>query len=90
VVVETGLDRGDVVLTVTDDGPGLGAVDPDALFERFYRADEARTPDGTQGGTGLGLSIVRALAQAHGGSATAENGPSGGARFTVRLPQELE
>ncbi|MDE3004371.1 MAG: ATP-binding protein [Gemmatimonadota bacterium] len=88
VVVATGLDQGDVVLTVADDGPGLGAADPDALFERFYRADAARTPDGTEGGTGLGLSIVRALAQAHGGSATAENAPSGGARFTVRLPQD--
>lgn len=88
VVVETSLDQGDVVLTVADDGPGLGAADPDALFERFYRADEARTPDGTQGGTGLGLSIVRALAQAHGGTATAENDPSGGARFTVRLRQD--
>ena len=88
VVIDIGLDQGDVVLTVVDDGPGLGAVDPDALFERFYRADMARTPDGTQGGTGLGLSIVRALAQAHGGSAIAENDPSGGARFTVRLRQD--
>jgi len=88
VVVDIGLDQDDVVLTVVDDGPGLGDVDPEALFERFYRADMARTPDGTQGGTGLGLSIVRALAQAHGGSATAENDPSGGARFTVRLRQD--
>ena len=90
VVIETGLDDGDLVLTVVDDGSGLGSVDPDALFERFYRADVARTPDGTEGGTGLGLSIVRALALAHGGSATAENDPSGGARFTVRLPQDLD
>lgn len=88
VVVETVRDHGDIVLTVADDGPGLGTADPEALFERFYRADEARTPDGAQSGAGLGLSIVRALAQAHGGSATAENDPSGGARFIVRLPQD--
>lgn len=87
VVVDIDVKARDVVLTVVDDGPGLGAADPDDLFDRFYRGDGARTPDRAQGGTGLGLSIVRALAQAHGGSAEAATDPSGGARFTVRLGQ---
>jgi two-component system OmpR family sensor kinase len=79
----------DLVLTVLDDGSGLGNADPESLFERFYRADEARTPDGLNGGTGLGLAIVRALAEAHGGTAIAEQHPDGGALFTVRLRQSL-
>lgn len=77
-----------LVLVVRDDGPGLRGVDPESLFERFYRSDEARTPDGSIGGTGLGLSIVRALAESHGGSASAATRPEGGAVFTVRLSQE--
>ena len=51
-------------------------------FDRFYRADPARTGSGT----GLGLSIVRALARAHGGDAVAENLAPTGARITVTLP----
>lgn len=85
VTVAVELGPSHIVLTVVDDGPGLGDVDPEALFERFYRADPARTPAGARSGTGLGLSIVRALAEAHGGSVTAEDDATGGARFTLRL-----
>ena len=72
-------------IIVTDSGPGLGR-DPDRLFDRFVRADAARTPGGSRSGTGLGLSIVRAIAEGYGGSVTGENVPGGGARVTVRLP----
>ena len=78
---------GMVELIVLDDGPGLSGADPDDLFERFFRADEARTPEGRNGGTGLGLAIVRALAEAHGGSAAAAEMADGGGRFIVQLPQ---
>ena len=72
-----------VVLEVEDDGPEAGA-EPERVFERFYRADQARTRAG--GGSGLGLSIVAAVSEAHGGRATAGSAPSGGALIRVELP----
>ncbi len=54
------------------------------MFDRFHRTDAAR--DRASGGTGLGLAIVRAIADAHGGSATAEASPEGGARIELELP----
>ena len=73
---------GGVAFRVSDDGPGFPAGSLDRAFDRFYRADPARTGPGT----GLGLSIVRALARAHGGDAVAENLAPSGARITVTLP----
>jgi two-component system sensor histidine kinase BaeS len=71
-----------VRLTVADDGPGIAAVDLPFVFDRFYRAQDARgTP-----GAGLGLAICRALVEAQGGTITADDAPGGGARFTVLLP----
>ena len=69
-------------LTVTDDGPGVDPVDLPFIFDRFYRAQNAR---GTAG-AGLGLAICRGLVEAQGGSITAEDAAGGGARFTVLLP----
>ncbi len=54
------------------------------IFERFYRADRARSR--AEGGSGLGLAIARQLAQAHGGDLQAANHPQGGAQFTLSLP----
>lgn len=71
-----------VVFRVSDDGPGFPPGSLERAFDRFYRADPARTG----GGTGLGLSIVRALARSHGGDAVAENLAPTGARVTVTLP----
>ena len=71
-----------VVLAVTDDGPGFPPGAASHVFERFYRADPARTGPGS----GLGLAIVRELATAHGGSAHAENVAPHGARVSVVLP----
>ncbi|MEL4356383.1 MULTISPECIES: sensor histidine kinase [unclassified Luteococcus] len=71
------------VLSVADTGVGLAAADLERIFERFYRAGEAR-PDG---GTGIGLTIARGIVEAHGGTLTAtSDGPGKGATFTVRLP----
>jgi len=80
-------DGDDVLLAVTDDGPGFDGEDPGQAFERFYRADQARTRHGDTSGTGLGLAIVKAVADAHGGDVRAENQASGGASVTVRLPK---
>ena len=75
------VDGTDLLLSVSDRGPGLP---PDALkrvFEKFYRA-----PGAPAGGVGLGLSITRGLVEAQGGTISAENRANGGARFTIRLP----
>jgi signal transduction histidine kinase len=73
--------EGSAVLVVDDDGPGLRPEDLPRVFDRFWRA-----PDAPPGGTGLGLAIARWIVERHGGSITAANRPSGGARFEVRLP----
>ncbi len=73
---------GAVSLRTSDDGPGFPPSSLERVFDRFYRADPARSGSGT----GLGLSIVRALARAHGGDAVAENLAPSGARVTVTLP----
>jgi signal transduction histidine kinase len=84
--IVVGLAAGDEAaeLTVTDDGPGIPAVDVDRVFERFTRLDDARTRD--DGGVGLGLAIARDIAERHGGSLTVDGGPGRGARFVLRLP----
>jgi signal transduction histidine kinase len=74
--------RAAVALRVSDDGRGFPPGTLDRVFDRFYRADAARSGSGS----GLGLAIVRALARAHGGDATAENLAPTGARVTVNLP----
>ena len=73
-----------VRLAVEDTGPGIPADSLQRIFERFYQADPSRSR-GT-GTSGLGLSIVRALAEAHGGRAGAENRAEGGARLWIELP----
>lgn len=75
---------GTVTVEVADRGPGFPPEFLPHAFERFHRAQAARTRD--TGGTGLGLSIVAAIAQAHGGQATARNRPGGGACVTLELP----
>ncbi|HEX6968467.1 MAG TPA: ATP-binding protein [Micromonosporaceae bacterium] len=76
------------VVEVADTGPGLTPEQAERVFERFYRADVARTrrTDGTTG-TGLGLAIVAALVAAHGGDVGVKDTPGGGATFWVRLPR---
>jgi signal transduction histidine kinase len=69
---------------VADDGPGIPPEALDRVFERFYRADKARSRD--QGGTGLGLSIVKHIVQSHGGEVRAESQPGHGATFFFTLP----
>ncbi|MDR1083152.1 MAG: HAMP domain-containing histidine kinase [Coriobacteriales bacterium] len=72
------------VITVSDDGPGFGDIDPARLFDRFYRGDFSRAR--TYGGIGLGLTIVKAIVTAHEGTVEAVNLPGGGACFIVAIP----
>lgn len=77
----------DVVLSVTDEGPGIPSSDQAQLFSPFYRsrsATESAVP-----GLGLGLYICRELIEAHGGTITVSTPSGGGATFSVRLPNEL-
>jgi signal transduction histidine kinase len=69
---------------VADSGSGIPQEELSHLFQRFYRADKARSRDVP--GTGLGLAIVRSIARVHGGEATATRAPGGGAIFRVDLP----
>jgi two-component system OmpR family sensor kinase len=71
-------------IDVSDTGSGIAPEDQAQIFERFYRADPARTR--ANGNTGLGLAIARAIVQAHGGTIGVQSVPGAGARFTVTLP----
>ena len=73
-----------VTLDVIDHGPGMTPEQAHRVFERFYRADQARTR--TTGGSGLGLAIVSALVAAHGGVASVRTAPGRGATFRIALP----
>ncbi|GAA0540776.1 hypothetical protein GCM10010172_22570 [Paractinoplanes ferrugineus] len=76
------------VVEIADTGPGLAEEQQAHVFERFYRADEARTRrvDRTETGTGLGLAIVAAIVHAHEGTVEVDSEPGHGATFRVTLP----
>ena len=82
VAARTVTDDGHAQLSVADEGAGIPEADLDRVFERFYRADPARSPEGS----GLGLAIAHEIVAAHGGTITAANRPEGGLLVTVRLP----
>ena len=75
-----------VTFSVQDSGPGIPAEHLPHVFERFYKADAARSMSSASG-SGLGLSIVRAIVERHGGRVTAGNAPDGGAIFEITLPR---
>jgi two-component system OmpR family sensor kinase len=68
-------------MSVTDNGPGVPVDQRERIFEPFVRL-----PRSPRNGTGLGLAIVRRTIESHGGTITCDPSPSGGARFTLRLP----
>ena len=76
---------GEIELAVSDDGIGIAKEDLPRIFERFYRADKARSPDKIRG-TGLGLAIVKHVAQLHGGRVEAESELEKGTTIRVVLP----
>ncbi|PZU48744.1 MAG: two-component sensor histidine kinase [Microbacterium sp.] len=77
-------EAGTVEIAVTDRGIGIAEGEQQRIFERFYRADQARSR--RTGGTGLGLSIVKYAVQRHGGEIEVWSRPGRGSTFTVRLP----
>ena len=84
VIVSAGRRNGELVIAVEDHGPGIDLRDQHRLFERFYRADKARSRH--QGGTGLGLSIVKHITEAHGGRVILKSKQGQGSTFYLHLP----
>jgi signal transduction histidine kinase len=85
VIVSARRVEGKVCVTIQDTGEGIAPDDLPHVFERFYRADRARSRD--TGGSGLGLSIAKSLVEAQGGTITVESQVGQGSVFTVSLPQ---
>jgi signal transduction histidine kinase len=80
--------RDDVAtISVRDTGIGIAPGDVDRVFDRFWRADAARSRTGERPGFGLGLSICRWIAESHGGSIAVTSRPGRGSTFTVTLPR---
>jgi len=84
IEVDLNAEDGFAVAAIRDTGIGVAAEDIPHVFERFYRADRARSRD--LGGSGLGLAIGTWIAQVHGGEIRVESEPSKGSCFEVRLP----
>ena len=82
VGLETHIEQ--AVLTVVDTGIGIPAESLPFVFDRFYRADKARSR--ASGGTGLGLAIVKAICTAHNGTVSVESEENQGSTFRVLLP----
>jgi two-component system phosphate regulon sensor histidine kinase PhoR len=73
----------DIQISVRDDGPGIPREEQKRVFERFYKADRARSG----GGTGLGLAIARHIVEGHGGRIWVESAPGQGATFRFTVPR---
>src|SRR5438309_4955298 len=87
ILIQAGAPDQEVVLSVCDEGVGIAANDLPRIFERFYRADRARSRE--LGGTGLGLSIVKHIAQLHGGRVEAKSVVGQGTTIRVILPNRV-
>jgi heavy metal sensor kinase len=87
VSVELGSNGGRAVFTVADTGIGIAPGDLSHVFDRFWRADSARTRTSERAGTGLGLAICKWIAEAHGGTIEVQSRPGRGTTFTVGLPR---
>ena len=86
VTVQGSMDANHILITVTDEGPGIQDIHLPRLFERFYRADKARSRK--LGGTGLGLAIVKHIANVHQGEVDVISKVGTGSTFIIRLPRQ--
>jgi len=86
IEVSSAATGGGATISVKDNGEGIAAADIPHVFDRFYRADKARTG---QNGVGLGLSIAQAIARLHGSEIQVESAPAAGSRFFFTLPEKV-
>jgi two-component system sensor histidine kinase SenX3 len=84
VKIDSRLEDANVLISVSDNGPGIAAEHQARVFERFYRVDDARSRE--TGGSGLGLAIVRHIALLHGGEVSIQSAPGEGSTFTLQVP----
>ena len=87
-ITVTARDRS-VSLTVSDEGPGIEPCDLPHIFDRFYRADQARSTT-KQGGYGLGLAIAQNIAEVHSGKLSVRSKPGSGTQFTLHIKQNSQ
>ncbi|MCB8942842.1 MAG: GAF domain-containing protein [Ardenticatenaceae bacterium] len=85
ITVTLSYNRREVTLQVCDEGQGIAEEDLERVFDKYYRGAKAKA----QPGAGVGLSVVAGIADAHGGRATVQNRPEGGAAFSIVLPSSL-
>lgn len=85
--VRVRVERGQAVLEIEDQGPGIPREHRDRIFDRFFRVDEGRSRD--RGGTGLGLAIAKWAVEVNGGRISVDDGTSGGALFRIVLPADI-
>ena len=90
VTVETDVEEGNLIINVRDTGVGMSGAELAHVYQRFWRADPARSRTGQRAGTGLGMAISKWIAEAHGGSIEAKSKRGKGTTMTVNLPIEDE
>jgi len=83
ILLKTYSSNGQLVIEITDNGPGFPEKELANVFKKFFRGSGSKT-----GGLGLGLSIVKGFVEAHNGKIIAENNVKGGAKFTILIPTE--
>ncbi len=84
IIVTAGYAKGNLIISISDNGKGFSDEELRMLFTKFYRSTVKTT-----GGTGLGLSIVKGFVEAHEGQVKVENNSPNGAKFTIEIPSEI-
>lgn len=85
IALDARVEAGNLIISVIDEGPGIGSEEIGRIFDKFYRGPS--TASRPSAGTGMGLAITRGIVEAHGGTVRAESGGEG-ARFTISIPVE--
>ncbi|MFI5175256.1 MAG: DUF4118 domain-containing protein [Terriglobia bacterium] len=86
IFLQSRIEKGHLIFTVKDQGPGIANEEIERIFDKFYRGQHSSKRRSE--GTGMGLAIARGIAEAHGGTIGCENNIDGGATFTLKIPVE--